>query len=575
MPEREPPIDVKRSTLGGALRDGPLRVPDFQREYSWKKPRVAKLFADFANAMVKEQSSYFLGSVVVTPGDPPAVVDGQQRLATTCIFLAAVRDAMIELGEAGEASTIYGDFLFKYDRSIREDAPRLLLNTDDRICMRQAILDDPEKRAGFEPRLHSHRLILQAAEIAAERVRKIVDSADTIPRKVDALNAWVRFIDEKALIVMLTPPNAGRAYQIFKTSNDRGQRTSQVDMIKSHLLEQSEPDAAEGQVKWSTMRSTIAGLSPDTLDDPLLGYLHNVSIVLNGPVRADDIFEVMENTITGKTTALAFLDSLAKYANDYAAIATPTDGKWGAYDQRLKIYVGNISQEVKMTFIRPLMLAVAAKFTKQEALLAFRAFNSWVVRFLIAGGSRSGVVEKAIGDASREISSGTIKTARALIEKVRHVIPNDVKFASAFKTKTISQARQARFLLVELEAQRRGGSADALMAPVRDTSLLTLEHILPKNLEAKSGWSHFSDDERRTYRARLGNLCLLENKDNGAIGDKPFKDKRPVVAKSQNILLTKDVIDHTDSKSVWTAQDIDARQVRLADLAIDRWPIEP
>src|SRR5436190_13017571 len=87
MTEAEMPIEMVKSTLGGALKNGPLRVPAFQREYSWKKDRVTKLFDDFANAMRKNQTSYFMGTVLLTPGRPPCIIDGQQRLATTTIFL--------------------------------------------------------------------------------------------------------------------------------------------------------------------------------------------------------------------------------------------------------------------------------------------------------------------------------------------------------------------------------------------------------------------------------------------------------------------------------------------------------
>lgn len=193
----EQPIDVSRSSLGGALRNGPLRIPNHQREYSWSGTRVRKLFDDFNSAMVKQQWSYFLGSVVLTPGDPPSVVDGQQRLATTSIFLAAARDALVNLGDSKGAKSISDDFLFKYDRSTKEDVPRLLMNTDDRHFMRVAILDAPEVRRESPPRLHSHRLLFQAWQIAGDRVRRIIASADTTPRKIDALNAWVDFIDER------------------------------------------------------------------------------------------------------------------------------------------------------------------------------------------------------------------------------------------------------------------------------------------------------------------------------------------------------------------------------------------
>ena len=70
-------------------------------------------------------------------------------------------------------------------------------------------------------------------------------------------------------------------------------------------------------------------------------------------------------------------------------------------------------------------------------------------------------------------------------------------------------------------------------------------------------------------------MVLLDSKDNGAIGDKPFSDKRPVIAKSKNILLTQDVIQRTDDGSNWTKEHIVNRQKALADLAVKKWPLRP
>jgi uncharacterized protein with ParB-like and HNH nuclease domain len=62
-----------------------------QREYSWEEKQVAELFQDFSKAISGHKSSYFLGTIVLTqPGEEvPEVADGQQRLATTTILLAA------------------------------------------------------------------------------------------------------------------------------------------------------------------------------------------------------------------------------------------------------------------------------------------------------------------------------------------------------------------------------------------------------------------------------------------------------------------------------------------------------
>jgi hypothetical protein len=154
-------------------------------------------------------------------------------------------------------------------------------------------------------------------------------------------------------------------------------------------------------------------------------------------------------------------------------------------------------------------------------------------------------------------------------------VPSDLKFRSAFCVKSLQSGIHARFILRELESQERGGKPEALSQPVDDPGILSLEHILPKNVGASDGWAHFSSDEHRAYRNRLGNLVLLNAKDNGAIGDKGFAEKRAAIERSSNIHLTKDVITRTESTGKWTKAEIEGRQGRLADLAILRWPMFP
>lgn len=79
-----------------------FEVPLFQRTYSWQNKQYVALWHD-----VHEQSqgdstdySHFLGSVVLAPSpknsaaDLPCylVIDGQQRLTTLMLLLAAIRD---------------------------------------------------------------------------------------------------------------------------------------------------------------------------------------------------------------------------------------------------------------------------------------------------------------------------------------------------------------------------------------------------------------------------------------------------------------------------------------------------
>src|SRR4051812_48698373 len=89
--------------LGGA--GGGVIVPDYQRSYSWTKDETRELWDDvirFEARLSAEPGAdeYFLGSLVAFRARRDlTLLDGQQRLATVTVLLAAIRDALAPLDE--------------------------------------------------------------------------------------------------------------------------------------------------------------------------------------------------------------------------------------------------------------------------------------------------------------------------------------------------------------------------------------------------------------------------------------------------------------------------------------------
>ena len=94
MPDATGDIRFNRCGIGTALKQNRLAVPPNQREYAWQDEHIKALFQDFSRCIQNKQTSYFLGTIVLTKGkgDTLEVADGQQRLATSTILLAAIRD---------------------------------------------------------------------------------------------------------------------------------------------------------------------------------------------------------------------------------------------------------------------------------------------------------------------------------------------------------------------------------------------------------------------------------------------------------------------------------------------------
>ena len=91
------------------LMQGPKQflIPIFQRTYSWQEPHCAQLYEDiFKAGFGPTVDSYFTGSVVIianhqTSASIPQwliIIDGQQRLTTVTLLMAAVMKRAAELG---------------------------------------------------------------------------------------------------------------------------------------------------------------------------------------------------------------------------------------------------------------------------------------------------------------------------------------------------------------------------------------------------------------------------------------------------------------------------------------------
>ncbi len=109
----------------------------------------------------------------------------------------------------------------------------------------------------------------------------------------------------------------------------------------------------------------------------------------------------------------------------------------------------------------------------------------------------------------------------------------------------------------------------------------TTEHILPQHPETDAAcwWDHFSEEEHASLCHALGNLALTL--DNSSYSNKCFDAKRgkaiasgeePARCYAQGKLHQERQLAQYDG---WTLESIRARQVGLADWALERWAVEP
>lgn len=563
MAHKDETLGFEHKGIGSVLAQNRFVVPLNQREYSWEDEHVSELFRDLADAMAQHKNTYFLGTIVLTRGDSdvPEVSDGQQRLATTTILLAAIRDYFYEHSDKTRAESIEQTYLKTTDLETTETVPKLRLNVDDNDFFRKTVISRPDsKERRVAPKKGSHDKIQAASQIARKHIQDILEPHKETNRTT-RLVEWVKFLEHGAQVIVLRVPDHLNAFVMFETLNDRGLKASQADLLKNHLLGFSGDRIREGQQRWAKMLGVLESIGRGDLT---VTYLHHLLITKYGPTKEREVFDKVRQSIDSQPRAMEFLEELADSANDYAALFNAEHKKWNEYGTPTRKNLSTINQNLRVEQIRPLMFAISRHMQVREAKVAFRMLVSWAVRLLIVG-TRGGVLDRAYALRAADIAAGRITTANELLAALESVLPSNAVFQAAFSEARVSQAHLARYYLRALELKRKGVE-DPEFVPSDEENSINLEHVLPENTD--DNWPSIDVETASANYRRIGNLVIMQAKKNSLIGNSSFAQKR-LILKQSTYLLTAEVALY----DTWGVKEIAERQRSLAALAVSTWPL--
>ncbi len=551
--------------LGAILKGNRLKVPINQREYKWETVHVTEMLQDIANAMSRSHTAHFMGTIVLTKlsDEEWEIADGQQRLATTTIFFAAVRDLLLERNDEKRARGYEQDFLFTIDPDSSDEVARLTLNADDNDFFLNRILRRREERKSAEPRLTSHDRLKEAYET----IRAFLTGLEQMSGKgfSEELLKWRKFLLGGAKVFALKVADSRLAFIMFETLNDRGIEASQVDLVKNHLFQEAGKRDAEAQRAWSAMRGAIESIS-ERSDDLVKEYVRWVACIQFGITREKELFERIAEKSKGPSEAIAMLDSLERLSDDYSAILNPSHSKWSDYPTQVRGAIKTLI-ELDVKQMRPLVLSAAKNFNRRELCITLDRLISWAVRLTIAGGSKAGRLDVFYAELAHRIHKGELKTYAALYDAAKDTIPNDGEFKVFFQQARVKVGKTARYYLRCLEKAATGLKEPAYVVN-EDPGAVTLEHVMPQTYCQELP---YTKQDVETHSSRLGNLALLQGSKNVQIDRDDFSKKKPILADCPYV-LTSMIADQFNS---WGTAEIEQRQARLGDEAIKAWKTEP
>lgn len=545
--------------IASLLKDRTLGVPIYQRSYSWERAQIDDYWSDLQSAFAKSEPEYFLGTVVLTSentSDRIAIIDGQQRLATTAILISAIRDEYVERAD-DRSNIIQASYLADRDLGTGELSPHLTLNSDDDSYFRQVVIagDDP---ATIDRTKISHERLAQARSRLREHVQLTANDAGT--EWASKLHAWVNFLKDQVRVIAVDVPTEADAFLIFETLNDRGADLTIADLLKNYLF--GKAGARLDAVRDGWMQA-LGALDLNVEASTFTVFLRHYWSSRYGATRERELYKNIKEQISNETAAVALVEELQKSARLYAAIQSSDHDYWTPMGGTARDNVETLLR-LDLEQHRPLLLAAMQHFTPTETKKLLRALVAWSVRGLIVGGIGGGSTEKAYCDAAVRIRAGESKSVADVRADLNTIIPTDDEFKASFAVARVSRAALARYYLSALQRGAEGKLEPELI-PNENEDQVNLEHILPKNSK-RPDWPEFTDEDAKNYVHRLGNMALLSKGPNGRIGNKSWSEKSPVLAKSV-LSLTSEVA----ANPSWNKKTVEDRQRAQALSAVAIW----
>lgn len=549
-------IDFDNDGVGHFISDNYVKVPVFQRPYSWDKENVSEFFNDIHDTYPNE---YFIGTIVLTDKDQHLeIIDGQQRIATTIIFYSALRTFMKELNDDVAVHQYESDYLFKTDLTTRETILKISLGDEDHNFFKTNIVENNTVKIPVTK--DSHKRIDEAYKTAYTFIR---DQYVRNGNSKEYLFALADFIKENVQIIIVTVDDDTNAFTVFETLNDRGLTLSQTDLIKNYLFNKSgKGRLTEAQHKWTTFKGAIEASENEA---EILEYIRYHWSSKEGLTREKELFKKIKEKIKTTAQVISYLSELENDVQIYLPLLNPNHEKWNEYDPHCRDYIRTLL-ELSLSRLRPLLISILKRFSKQDVVKALRLMVSWSVRNLVTGTTPGGTLEIQFSNQAKLITNETLKNYVSLKKSLKELIPTDETFRKAFEIAPVSKAAIARYYLSEIE---KSYHTTREQETSKNTENVSLEHILPEKADFATAWSSFSEEQHKSYLNRIGNLTLLDKKMNSNEKSSSFLNKKKTYATSE-IKISKQLAGLRN----WDVEEIESRQKEFATKAVKIWDIK-
>lgn len=542
-------------------------IPPYQRNYEWGEEMCEILFKDIEKVANSKNTQHFFGTVIyyaestiLGQPDKYILVDGQQRLTTTMLFLIAARDCIIDDSLRNTIDLKYlknnnvsGDVEYKIKLKQVESDWKAYKN----IILAEH-LDDSDKKSIVFKNYKFFKSKLEKLE--QDKVRDLIEKG---------------LVNFNIVTIQLEPERNHweKPQEIFESMNSLGKPLSLADLVRNYLL----------LGKSSAQQNNLYHNFWLKIEQNLIGdnNTFSVSAFIRDYMQLVDISSYKKATDTNhKELYRDFKDlfdednheklikKLAEYSNEYSILAGYKSSVNIKIDQKISD-LRTLKVSAFHSFILGVLhLRTEQKITDDDCLAILDAIFVYIARKSILGTRKSEnkdavLIAKYFDDL---VSADNKKDAMLEIcanQTFSMRLPNDneIKDFLLNEKSNFYNFESGRFLFSLIEESLTKNR------PTLTDKILQVEHIMPQTLnetwknELGANYKAIHDN----YLNNIGNLTLIRH--NQELSNHSFRGKKEIYENNAGMQIAKNKI--TDQQN-WGVEQIKGRAEYLVDILIDK-----
>jgi uncharacterized protein with ParB-like and HNH nuclease domain len=607
-------------------------VPIFQRGYVWTKTAqwepLWEDILDQAELLKASQTmgknairKHFLGAIVLSQvptgiKQVPAseIIDGQQRLLTLQVFLAALRDAVINLGD---------DYLrMQLDRLTGNPPPFSEGNPKYKVwptnAYRETLINvmtsgSPENLASKYPqRKYYGKLIPPRPELVeaylyfSSVIKDFLNEMDeetvsqpsitTIDGAKQRANILYEAIIGFIQLVAIELESEDDPQVIFETLNYRGVPLEPSDLIRNFFFlraARQEKDVNELYDRWWKGFDQISGPNGSFWKEKErqgrfyrsrldFYFFHYLTYKTMRDIKIGHLYQEFKDWWDNSgdpRTLEEELEKVQRSSEVYRSFSAINDsGRFGVMVQRLKI--------LDTTTVYPFLLWLcdqSGRISQEEFDGILTDIESYIVRRAICEltpKNYNRTFLTLLTKLSKEPQPSRAAMQRELLslEGESGVWPDDKTFTEHLMYHPIYNSigpKRVKLVLTAVELASRTPKQEVI--PLAINNLLTIEHVMPQTMDEEN-WPYpnpIVEVKEKIQRLNLihslGNLTLLTQPLNSNVSNGPFLVKRPAIA-GQSLLILNSYFQKFSDDDIWNENTIIERGKVLSELILKIWP---